>query len=48
MKSEWKTPTLKKSEVWNDISMQLSHKGVTKTPSMCEKKMEQLENEVCI
>jgi hypothetical protein len=28
--------------------MQLSHKGVTKTPSMCEKKMEQLENEVCI
>ena len=42
-------PTLKISEVWNDISMQLSHKGVTKKKNQfVEKKMEQLENKVCI
>ena len=42
-KKKMETPTIKKIEVWNDISIQLSHKCVTKTPSMCEKKWNNLK-----
>ena len=42
-KKKMETPTIKKSEVWNDISIQLSHKGVTKKTSMCEKKWNNLK-----
>jgi hypothetical protein len=42
-KKKMETPTIKKSEVWNDISIQLSHKGVTKKTSMCEKKWSNLK-----
>jgi hypothetical protein len=35
--------------MYDQISMQLSHKGVTKKKNQfVEKKMEQLENKVCI
>ena len=42
-KKRMENPTLKISEVWNDMSMQLSHKGVTKKTSMCEKKWNNLK-----